>query len=62
LVTFSNFYNLITNTSYDFVTLKCKMWVSGQIHAPTAVSAGKEPTALLEQVNECTPEPVWTLW
>jgi hypothetical protein len=63
LVTLSNFDNLITNTNYEIVTLECKMGMSGQIYAPTAVSAGeKKLTALLEQVNECTPEPIWTLW
>jgi hypothetical protein len=43
----------MTNTTYEIVTLKCKMGMSGQIHARTNVSAGKELPALLEQVNEC---------
>lgn len=59
--TFSNLENLIINTSFEIVTLKCKIGMSGQIYAPTAVSVGKEPPALLEKVNECTSEPVWTL-
>jgi len=35
--------------------------MSGQIHTPIAVFAGKEPPALLEQVNACTSVAVCTL-
>jgi hypothetical protein len=34
--------------------------MSGQLHAPTALSTGKEPPIPLRQVAVWTPEPVWT--
>jgi hypothetical protein len=34
---------------------------SNQLHAPTALSSGKEPPAPIEQEAGWAPEPVWTV-
>jgi hypothetical protein len=38
------------------------MEVSGQFHAPAAVSPGKEPQVPIGQEPGCAPESIWTLF
>jgi hypothetical protein len=38
------------------------MEVSGQLHAPAALTPGKEPPAPIEQEGRWAPESVWVLW
>jgi len=38
------------------------MEVSDQIHAPAALSPGKEPLLHIGQDARWAPEPVWTRW
>jgi hypothetical protein len=38
------------------------MEVSGQLHAPAALTPGKEAAVLIGYEAEWAPEPVWTLW
>jgi hypothetical protein len=38
------------------------MEVSGQYHAPAALTPGKEPLVPIGQRAGYAPEPVWTLW
>jgi hypothetical protein len=38
------------------------MDVSGQHHAPAALSQGKEPPVRIVQEAGWAPETVWTLW
>jgi hypothetical protein len=39
-----------------------KLEVSGQLHAPAALTPGKEPPVPIEQEVRWTSEPVWTIW
>jgi hypothetical protein len=36
--------------------------VSGQLHAPTALPPGKEPSIFIRQEAACAPDPVWATW
>jgi hypothetical protein len=36
--------------------------VRGELHLPTSLTLGTEPTAVIRQNAEWTPESVWTLW
>jgi hypothetical protein len=38
------------------------MEVTGQLHAPGALSAGEETQVFIVLEAEWAPEPVWTLW
>jgi hypothetical protein len=38
------------------------MEMSGQLHAPAALPAVKEPTILIEEEDGWALERVWTLW
>jgi hypothetical protein len=38
------------------------MEVNGQLHAPAALPAGKEPLVPIGQEAGWAPEPVWTRW
>jgi hypothetical protein len=38
------------------------MDLSGQLHAPAALSTGNQPPVSTAQEAGWVPEPVWTLW
>jgi hypothetical protein len=38
-----------------------KLVVSGQLHAPAALTGKERPVSILYEVG-WTPEPVWTIW
>jgi hypothetical protein len=56
----------LDRSNYLFLQLIPQLYsraeMSGQHHAPAALSQGKQPQAPIGQEVGWAPEPVWTIW